>query len=111
MITSTEKPKQIYIFDIKDDIKRGKTLVKYAFRYNIESTTIEHENEQGEIEEIQAWQYEEYISEQEFDLFLKESIPNILSSLYLEIVPKLEEMQGYSVIELQREFDVEGSDE
>ena len=111
MVVSTEKPKQIYIFDIRDDIKKGKTLVKYAFRYNIESTVMQHETEQGQIEEIQAWQYEEYISEQEFDLFLKEAIPSILSSLYVEIVPKLEEMQGYSVIELQREFDVEGSDE
>jgi len=111
MVVSTEKPKQIAILSIKDDIKRGKTLVKYAFRYNIESTTMEYENEQGQIEEIPAWQYEEYIAEQEFDMFLKDAIPNILASLYTEIVPKLEEMQGYSVIELQREFDVEGSDE
>lgn len=110
MVVSTEKPKQIYIFDIKDDIKRGKTLVKYAFRYNIESTTIEHENEQGEIEETQAWQYEEYISEQEFDLFLKDSIPAILSSLYKEIVPKLEEMQSYADIEVPKEFDIEGDE-
>ncbi len=110
MVVSTEKPKQIYIFDIKDDIKRGKTLVKYAFRYHIEPTTVERENEQGEIEEIPAWQYEEYISEQEFDLFLKESIPNILSSLYLEIVPKLEEMQSYADIEVPKEFDIEGDE-
>ncbi len=111
MVVSTEKPKQIYIFDIRDDIKKGKTLVKYAFRYNIESTTMEHENEQGEIEEIQAWQYEEYISEQEFDLFLKDAIPNILSSLYLEIVPQLEQMQEYAQIEVPQAFDIEGSDE
>ncbi len=110
MVISTEKPKQIYIFDIKDDIKRGKTLVKYAFRYNIESTIMEHENEQGEIEETQAWQYEEYISEQEFDLFLKNSIANILSSLYSEIVPKLEEMQSYVDIEVQKEFDIGGDE-
>jgi len=110
MVVSTEKPKQIYIFNIKDDIKRGKTLVKYAFRYNIESTIMEHENEQGEIEEVQAWQYEEYISEQEFDLFLKDSIPAILSSLYKEIVPKLEEMQSYADIEVPKEFDIEGDE-
>ena len=110
MVVSTEKPKQIYIFDIRDDIKKGKTLVKYAFRYNIESTTMEHENEQGEIEEIQAWQYEEYISEQEFDLFLKEAIPSILSSLYVEIVPKLEQMQGYAEIEIPKAFDIEGDE-
>ena len=110
MVVSTEKPKQIYIFDVKDDIKRGKTLVKYAFRYNIESTTIEHENEQGEIEETQAWQYEEYISEQEFDLFLKNSIVDILSSLYTEIVPKLENLQSYASVELPREFNVEGDE-
>ena len=111
MVVSTEKPKQIYIFDIRDDIKKGKTLVKYAFRYNIESTIMEHETEQGQIEEIQAWQYEEYISEQEFDLFLKETIPNILSSLYLEIVPRLEQMQEYAQIEVPQAFDIEGSDE
>lgn len=110
MVVSTEKPKQIYIFDVKDDIKRGKTLVKYAFRYNIESTTMEHENEQGEIEETQAWQYEEYISEQEFDLFLKDSIVDILSSLYTEIVPKLENLQSYASVELPREFNVEGDE-
>lgn len=110
MVVSTEKPKQIYIFNIKDDIKRGKTLVKYAFRYNIESTTMEHENEQGQIEEVQAWQYEEYISEQEFDLFLKDAIPNILSSLYTEIVPKLENLQSYASVELPREFNVEGDE-
>ena len=110
MIVSTEKPKQIYIFDIRDDIKRGKTLVKYAFRYNIESTTMEYENEQGQIEETQAWQYEEYISEQEFDLFLKDAIPNILASLYTEIVPKLEAMQSYASLELPKEFDIEGDE-
>ena len=110
MVVSTEKPKQIYIFDIRDDIKKGKTLVKYAFRYNIESTTMEYENEQGQIEEVQAWQYEEYISEQEFDLFLKDSIPAILSSLYKEIVPKLEEMQSYADIEVPKEFDIEGDE-
>ena len=54
MVVSTEKPKQIAILSIKDDIKRGKTLLKYAFRYNIESTIMEHETEQGQIEEIQA---------------------------------------------------------
>jgi len=110
MVISTEKPKQIAILSIKDDIKRGKTLVKYAFRYNIESTTMEHENEQGQIEEVQAWQYEEYISELEFDLFLKEAIPSILSSLYVEIVPKLEEMQSYADIEVPKEFDIEGDE-
>ena len=110
MVISTEKPKQIAILSIKDDIKRGKTLVKYAFRYNIESTTMEYENEQGQIEEVQAWQYEEYISEQEFDLFLKDAIPNILASLYTEIVPKLEAMQSYIEIELPREFDIEGDE-
>lgn len=111
MVVSTEKPKQIYIFDVKDDIKRGKTLVKYAFRYNIESTIMEREDEQGQIEEVQGWKYEEYIAEQEFDLFLKDAIPNILSSLYTEIVPKLETMQSYTKIELPREFDIEEGDE
>ena len=110
MVVSTEKPKQVYIFDIKDDIKRGKTLVKYAFRYNIESTTMEHENEQGQIEEVQGWKYEEYIAEQEFDMFLKDAIPGILTSLYTEIVSRLESMQSYMVLELPREFNIEGDE-
>ena len=111
MIVSTEKPKQIYIFDIRDDIKRGKTLVKFAFRYAIEETTIEQSvDEQGQIEEVQGWKYEEYIAEQEFDLFLKEAIPNILAGLYTEIVPKLEAMQSYASLELPKEFDIEGDE-
>lgn len=111
MVVSTEKPKQIYIFDIRDDIKKGKTFVKFAFRYAIEETTIEQPaGEEGEVEEIQGWKYEEYIAEQEFDLFLKDSIVDILSSLYTEIVPKLENLQNYASVELPREFDV-GSDE
>ena len=110
MVVSTEKPKQIYIFDIKDDIKRGKTFVKFAFRYAIEETTIEQPTEEGHIEEIQGWKYEEYIAEQEFDLFLKDSIVDILSSLYTEIVPKLENLQDYASVELPREFDIEGDE-
>lgn len=111
MVVSTEKPKQIAILNIKDDIKRGKTLVKFAFRYAIEETTIEQPmDEEGEVEQVQGWKYEEYIAEQEFDLFLKNSIVDILSSLYTEIVPKLENLQSYTSVELPREFDV-GSDE
>ena len=111
MVVSTEKPKQIAILSIKDDIKKGKTYVKFAFRYAIEATTIEqHIDEQGQVEQIPAWQYEEYIAEQEFDLFLKDSIVDILSSLYTEIVPKLENLQNYASVELPREFNV-GSDE
>ena len=111
MVISIEKPKQIAILNIRDDIKRGKTLVKFAFRYAIEETTIEQSvDEQGQIEEVQAWQYEEYISEQEFDLFLKDSIVDILSSLYTEIVPKLENLQNYASVELPREFNVEGDE-
>lgn len=110
MVVSTEKPKQIYIFDIRDDIKKGKMLVKYAFRYAIEATIMEREDEQGQIEEVQGWKYEEYIAEQEFDLFLKDAIPNILSSLYTEIVPKLEAMQSYASLELPKEFDIEGDE-
>ena len=111
MTVSTEKPKQIAILSIKDDIKRGKTLVKFAFRYAIEETTIEQPvDEQGQIEEVQAWQYEEYIAEQEFDMFLKDAIPGILTSLYTEIVSRLESMQSYMELELPREFNIEGDE-
>lgn len=111
MVVSTEKPKQIAILNIRDDIKRGKTLVKFAFRYAIEETTIEQSvDEQGQIEEVQGWKYEEYIAEQEFDLFLKDAIPSILASLYTEIVPRLESLQSYVELELPREFDIEGDE-
>jgi len=33
-----------------------------------------------------------------------------LSSLYSEIVPKLEEMQSYADIEVPKEFDIEGDE-
>lgn len=110
MILSTEKPKQIAILVANDDVKKGKTFVKFAFRYAIEETTIEQPTEEGQVEEVQGWKYEEYIAEQEFDLFLKDSIVDILSSLYTKIVPKLENLQNYASVELPKEFDI-GSDE
>jgi hypothetical protein len=110
MVISTEKPKQIAILNIRDDIKKGKTLVKFAFRYAIELVTMDCKNDEGEMVQDFVWQYEEYIAEQEFDLFLKDAIPNILASLYKEIVPKLEAMQSYIEIELPREFDIEGDE-
>ena len=110
MILSTEKPKQIAILVANDDVKKGKTFVKFAFRYAIEETTIEQPTEEGHIEEIQGWKYEEYIAEQEFDLFLKDAIPSILASLYTEIVPRQESLQSYVELELPREFDIEGDE-
>ena len=111
MVISTEKPKQIAILSIRDDIKKGKTYVKFAFRYAIEVTTIEQPvDEEGQVEEVQGWKYEEYIAEQEFDLFLKDAIPNILAGSYTEIVPKLEAMQSYASLELPKEFDIEGDE-
>lgn len=111
MTTSTEKPKQIIILNSKDDIKNGKVKVKFAFRYSIVETTMEEttfNEETGEevINKIPAWEYKEYISEQEFDLFLKPSIPDILKSLYTEISPKLESLGNYADVELPREFDI-----
>jgi len=41
---------------------------------------------------------------------LKDAIPNILASLYTEIVPKLEAMQSYADIEVPKEFDIEGDE-
>jgi hypothetical protein len=107
MTTSTEKPNQIIILSIKDDIKNGKVKVRFAFRYSIIETTIDQPSLNEEIiNQVQAWEYKEYQSEQEFDLFLKPSIPDILKSLYTEISPKLESLGNYADVELPREFDI-----
>ena len=115
-VFSENKPLQIYVIVMKTDEKRGKLIVKYAFRYNISQATKEEHftNEEGgeETREINGWEYEEYITTQEFDLFLKPVIDDILKALYLRIVPQLEILSTFRVTEsdFPREFDVEESE-
>ena len=115
-VFSENKPLQIYVIEMKVNEKLGKLIVKYAFRYNISQATKEERftNEEGieETREINGWEYEEYITTQEFDLFLKPVIDDILKALYLQIVPQLEILSSFRVVEgdFPKEFDAEESE-
>jgi saccharopine dehydrogenase-like NADP-dependent oxidoreductase len=110
MVFSQEKPKEIYIISTNSDIKTGRFKVKYAFRYNIQqvSRTETYVDEAGveQTQTIEGWEYEEYINEQEYDLFLRPSIVDILKSLYNSIVPVLQYSQNYANIEIPKEIEV-----
>ncbi len=85
-VFSENKPLQIYVIEMKVNEKLGKLIVKYAFRYNISQTTKEETftNEQGqeEIKQIEGWEYEEYVTTQEFDMFLKPVLENTMTGLF-----------------------------
>lgn len=112
-VFSENKPLQIYVIEMKTDEKRGKLIVKYAFRYNISQTTKEETftNEQGQEQtrQIEGWEYEEYITTQEFDMFLKTVLENTLKAMYLQIVPQLEALSSFkpNANDWPKEFDVE----
>lgn len=110
MVFSQEKPKEIFILETKDDIKRGKTNVKYSFRYNIKAAqrteTYVDDNGVEQTQTIEGWEYEEYIDEQEFDLFLKQVLEDILKGLYNNIVPILQYSQNYANIEIPKKIEV-----
>ncbi len=114
-VFSENKPLQIYVIEMKTDEKRGKLIVKYAFRYNISiSQTTKEEtftNEQGQEQtrQIVGWEYEEYIATQEFDMFLKPVLENTLKAMYLQIVPQLEALSSFkpNANDWPKEFDVE----
>ncbi|OOC42194.1 hypothetical protein [Thermosipho sp. 1074] len=109
--TSSEKPAEIVILSVQDDIKKAKCKVRYAFRYNIQetTTTVESINEEtGELttQEVTAWQYEEIISETEFDLVFKSVIPDLLKTLYEKSKPILEQNIQLASVELPKEISV-----
>lgn len=111
MVFSQEQPSPIYIINSVDNLHTGKTKVKYAFRYNITpavhtETHINPETGEEVITEINGFEYEEYIQEQEFDLFLKSSIINILKSHYQTILPTLESLTTYANIQLPKEINI-----
>ena len=113
-VFSENKPLQIYVIEMKVNEKLGKLIVKYAFRYNIAQTTKEETftNEQGqeEIKQIEGWEYEEYVTTQEFDMFLKPVLENTLKAMYLQIVPQLEALSSFlpAANDWPKEFNVEG---
>jgi len=113
MVVSTQRPAEIAILSAQDDIKRGKTKVKYAFRYSIQetTTTVEEVNpETGEVEtkEILVWQYEEIISETEFDLIFKSIIPDLLKTFYEKSLPIVEQNITLASVELPKEIILSG---
>ncbi len=113
VIATGEKPVEIVILNVQDDIKRAKTKVRYAFRFNIQetTTTIESINEEtGEAttEQVPAWRYEEIISETEFDLVFKSVIPELLKTLYEKSKPILEQNIQLASVELPKEISVTG---
>jgi len=109
MVFSQERPKEIFVLETKNDLKRGKVNIKYAFRYNIKETTRTEtyidDNGVEQSQTIQGWEYEEYISEQEFDLFLKPSVVEILKAQYQATVPVLQYSQNYANIEIPKEIE------
>jgi hypothetical protein len=111
MITSSEKPKEIKIIKINNDRKKGNMTVKYAFRYLIKEVTRTEERpveeDTTETVNITEFQYEEYISEQNFDIFMKSALPQILEANYKEIVPILIQQKEYLDIEIPTEFDTQ----
>lgn len=110
MVFSQEKPSSIFVIATNNDIRTGTFKVKYAFRYNIQqaSRTEAYMDDNGveQTQTIEGWEYEEYINEQEYDLFLRPSIVEILKSVYNSIVPVLQYSQNYANIEIPKEIEV-----
>ena len=113
MVISTQKPSEIKVISVKDDIKAGTCTVKYAFRINIQETTqtIEEVNpETGETttKEVQAWQYEEIIDEMTIPLYLKPALESVLKTAYEQAKPHFEELINLSQTEVPSEIKMEG---
>ncbi|NUU94835.1 hypothetical protein XO10_00695 [Marinitoga sp. 1135] len=86
MVRSSEKPSEIQIINVTDDVRKGRTKVKYAFNYNIQEIQEEVPiiDEQGnEVMQTQTmYEYEQFVFESEFDLFMKNVIPEVLKTMY-----------------------------
>jgi len=113
MVISTQKPSEIKVISVKDDIKAGICTVKYAFRVGIQETTqtVEEVNpETGEMEskEVQAWQYEEIIDEMTIPLYLKTALESVLKTAYEQAKPHFEELINLSQTEVPNEINTEG---
>lgn len=111
MVFSQELPSDIYILSTSDNLKTGKTKIRYVFRYNITPKThtetyLNSETQQEETIEINGYEYEEYMQEKELDLIFKSSIPNILKSEYQNVAPVLENLSSYSNIEIPKEINL-----
>ncbi|MBB6061882.1 hypothetical protein HNP65_000304 [Thermosipho japonicus] len=111
MVQSTEKPSEIQIIKVIDDLKQGKVKITYAFNYGIQEKQIEEQvvREDGTVDtEIRTvYEYYQYISEAEFDLMLKPFIAELLKQMYkkleMTILTRLADAQS----ELPKEITLE----
>ncbi|HEW92035.1 MAG TPA: hypothetical protein ENF81_05795 [Thermotogaceae bacterium] len=115
VITTGDKPTEIAILNVLDDIKRGKCRVRYAFRYAFKETTqtveeVDPETGEEAPKELPAWQYEEVIDEIELPLYLKPNLESILKTLYEQSIPTLEELTTLANFELPKEISLSEGD-
>ena len=103
MVFSTQKPAEIRILNVQDDIFKRRVKVRYAFRFNIKEATQTIETEQG-TQEIQGYEYIEQIYETEFDLILKSALPDILKVMYEKANPIVQENIQLAEVEIPKEI-------
>lgn len=113
MVFSESKPSEILILETKNDVRKGKVYVKYSFRYNIKESTREdvYIDDTGTEQKttISGYEYNEYIGDQEFDIVLRPSIPELLKGEYTAMVPILQYSQLYADYEIPKEITVNQS--
>ena len=111
MVTNQKKPSEIQIINIQDDIRKGKTKVKYAFNYNIQEVQEEApilDEEGKETTELRTvYKYIQLIFESEFDLFMKNAIPDALKALYKATEAEILSNISMAETELPKEINVE----
>lgn len=110
---SSTKPPEITILEVVDNVKTGRTKVRYAFRYCIKERLgerlwdVEEEGTPYNVTEtVTAYEYKEKIDELEIDTVLKAQIPSILESLYREIAPTLAQLAEYQEQQINIPFDI-----
>jgi len=112
---SSTKPPEITILEVFDNVKTGRTKVRYVFRYGIKEKQVEEEitnydEEEGTpynvTETVTVYEYKEKIDELEIDTVLKAQIPSILESLYREIAPTLAQLAEYQEQQINIPLDI-----
>lgn len=112
---SSTKPSEITILQVYDNVKTGRTKVRYAFRYGIKEKQVEEEitnydEEEGTpynvTETVTVYEYKEKIDELEIDTVLKAQIPSILESLYRKIAPTLAQLAEYQEQQINVPLDI-----
>jgi len=111
MVTSSVRPTEIKIINIRDNVKDSRTRIKYAFNFNITETQVEEEivAEDGSTttETRTVYQYYQYTSEMEIDLVMKQFIPDILTSLYTQLEPVISQRLQDASVEIPTEISVD----